>query len=63
MGYQACEDCGIRMYRGTCSNCQEELYIYEADSDFEFSEEFMAKVVEQEIDRANRRTAPERTEA
>lgn len=59
MAYQACEDCGTRMYGGTCSNCQEELVIYEADSDFNYSDDFMALVVEQETTRANRPTRHE----
>ena len=45
-----CENCGCRMYGGICSNCQEELYIFEnqsADIDFPLSDEFMQKVKEQ----------------
>lgn len=50
MSYQACEDCGGRISDGMCPNCQEELFIFETQSDWrpdELSEEFMAKVEEQ----------------
>lgn len=51
-----CEDCGTKMYGGICSNCQEELYIIENQSDaidWPLSEEFTDKAAEQrrEIDR------------
>jgi hypothetical protein len=29
MSYQACEDCGCRMYGGFCTNCDEEIFIEE----------------------------------
>jgi hypothetical protein len=48
MAYQACENCGTRLYGGTCSNCEEELVIYEQAPDYPFSDEFMALVDEQE---------------
>ena len=49
MAYQACEDCGCRMYGGICSNCQEELYILENQSDClgPISDEFMETAGEQ----------------
>lgn len=49
MAYQACPDCGCRMYGGLCSNCQEELYILENQADClgPVSEEFMQKAEEQ----------------
>ena len=49
MGY--CNDCGCKTSDGTCSNCQEELYILENQGDFidfELPEEFMERVKEQE---------------
>lgn len=45
-----CEDCGCKRYGGICSNCQEELYIYENQSEYAdapYSEEFIEKVGEQ----------------
>ena len=57
---KTCEDCGTRMYSGICSNCQEELYIVENQSDSitePLSQEFLAKVDEQKQlleDRKNR---------
>ncbi len=45
-----CEDCGCKVYGGICSNCQEELYIYENQNEFmiqPISDEFMNKVEEQ----------------
>lgn len=27
MAYQACEDCGTKMYGGFCPNCNEEVFI------------------------------------
>lgn len=50
MSYQSCEDCGCRMYGGICSNCQEELYIMENQSDYEdfsVTQEFMNAADEQ----------------
>jgi hypothetical protein len=49
MSYQACEDCGCRMYGGICSNCQEELYILENQADClgPVSDEFMEMAGEQ----------------
>ena len=48
-----CEDCGERACnKGVCSNCQEELYIYEFQADARqdeppLSDEFMEQVAEQ----------------
>lgn len=45
-----CEDCGCRIYNGVCSNCNEELYIYENQYGFmekPISKEFMEKVKDQ----------------
>ena len=44
-----CEDCGCRTSSGVCSNCQEELYILnEQSEDIEYiSPEFEAKAEEQ----------------
>jgi len=50
MVYKTCEECGSRLREGLCTNCQEELYIYEyqaEDCDFPLSDEFMEKVREQ----------------
>jgi hypothetical protein len=46
-----CEDCGCILEKGVCSNCQEELFIVENQSEFidrPLSEEFLNKVNEQE---------------
>jgi hypothetical protein len=48
MGY--CPDCGGRTSSGVCSNCQEELYILNEQSEWlteGVSEEFAAKATEQ----------------
>lgn len=48
MGY--CEDCGCRTSNGICSNCQEELYIYEFQGEYidhPVSDEFNKKANEQ----------------
>jgi|SRR5690606_6893746 len=44
-----CEDCGCSLRNGICTNCNEELYIHDhqTDGDYEFSDEFMDKVSEQ----------------
>ena len=45
-----CPDCGCRTERGICSNCQEELYIIENQSEFieePVSDEFAKKAEEQ----------------
>lgn len=51
-----CTDCGTKLSGGCCPNCAEELFIYETQSDYlpPVSDDFMAKVVSQEIDRANK---------
>lgn len=51
-----CTDCGTKLSDGCCPNCSEELFIYETQGDYlpNVSDEFMAKVVSQEIDRANK---------
>ena len=44
-----CEDCGCKIYDGICSNCHEELYISEYQTefiDFPLSDEFLEKVKE-----------------
>jgi hypothetical protein len=51
-----CPDCGGRTNRGVCSNCQEELYILDNQSEFitePVSDEFAGKAAEQrrELDR------------
>jgi len=48
MGY--CADCGCRTEKGTCSNCQEELYIIENQYEYmkkPISDEFMDKAISQ----------------
>jgi hypothetical protein len=51
VAYQACEDCGCRMYGGICSNCQEELYILENQAEYRpedgYSDEFLEAAGEQ----------------
>ena len=45
-----CSDCGCRTSNGTCSNCQEELYIFENQNEFmvkPMSKEFEDKIIEQ----------------
>ena len=45
-----CSDCGTKTNGGVCSNCQEELYILECQSDyidFEVSNEFAERAKEQ----------------
>jgi hypothetical protein len=45
-----CPDCGCKVYGGICSNCQEELYIFENQNEFlpeSLSDEFAEKVKEQ----------------
>jgi hypothetical protein len=47
---QYCEDCGCKMSGGICSNCHEELFIMENQSefiDFPLSEEFLQKADKQ----------------
>lgn len=50
-----CPDCGGKTSAGVCSNCQEELYILENQSEYieEVSPEFAEKAEEQqrELDR------------
>lgn len=50
MANNYCEDCGCRTNNGICSNCQEELYIIENQSEFieePLSKEFTDKAKEQ----------------
>jgi hypothetical protein len=45
-----CSDCGCRTERGICSNCQEELFIVEYQSEFidkPLSDEFVHKAGQQ----------------
>lgn len=45
-----CENCGCNLNNGICSNCQEELYIYENQNEFlpdNLSNNFIKKVKEQ----------------
>jgi len=45
-----CEDCGCRTTGGICSNCQEELYIFEnqhEDMETPVSDKFVEKIKEQ----------------
>ncbi|MDD4804160.1 MAG: hypothetical protein PHN69_03215 [Candidatus Pacebacteria bacterium] len=44
-----CEDCGCKLNNGICSNCQEELYIIENQSEYieSLSKEFINKAKEQ----------------
>lgn len=54
-----CPDCGTRLSDGTCPNCEEELFIYETQSEYApeqgYSDDFMGLVIAQEITRANRK--------
>jgi len=53
-----CPDCGGRTSNGVCSNCQEELWILENQSEYidEVSQEFADKAKEQqkELKKRNR---------
>ena len=44
-----CPDCGCKRSKGVCSNCQEELYILENQSEFieTLSDEFIRNSKEQ----------------
>ena len=45
-----CEDCGCKVYSGICTNCHEELYIYETQNDYlpdELSDDFSESVERQ----------------
>jgi hypothetical protein len=44
-----CEDCGCRTSSGVCSNCQEELYIMNEQSEFlgPLSDDFVSKAEDQ----------------
>lgn len=45
-----CENCGCKIYNGVCSNCYEELYIFENQNEFitePLSDEFVEKVKKQ----------------
>jgi len=47
---KTCEDCGCTLRNGICTNCEEELFIYDYQMDdwsLELSEEFKNKVKEQ----------------
>ena len=49
-----CPDCGCRVYGGHCVNCHEETFIaeqnYSNDEPIAFSNEFNAKLAEQEVE-------------
>ena len=50
MSYKCCEDCGCKIYGGICSNCQEELFIIENQSEFIYtplSDDFLEKAKKQ----------------
>ena len=50
MSYKCCEDCGCKVYGGICSNCQEELFIIENQSEFIYtplSDDFLEKAKKQ----------------
>jgi len=47
-----CKDCGCRTEGGVCSNCQEELYIIQNQSEFitePLSDNFIEKAEEQKV--------------
>jgi len=53
-----CEDCGTKLSDGICPNCSEELFIYTEQYEYlpdNISDEFMQKVVEQEIKESKRK--------
>jgi uncharacterized Zn finger protein (UPF0148 family) len=53
---KSCEDCGTRLLSdGTCPNCDEEVLIYQQESDFQFSDEFMRAVDDGEKRAASRK--------
>lgn len=48
---KTCPDCGCKLNGGICSNCQEELYILEYQSDcidFPLSKEFLSEADRQQ---------------
>lgn len=59
-----CEDCGCKVYNGACTNCHEELYIFDQYVDLQGTEfelpfpdadsEFMQKVNEQSAEASRR---------
>jgi hypothetical protein len=57
MGY--CENCGCGTSNGICSNCHEELYISTYQSEYApkngFSDEFLYKAQQQELEITNQR--------
>ena len=56
-----CEDCGCHLSNGICSNCQEELYIYNEqyeEDPFPMSAEFKEKIDEQRKLLKNRMEKP-----
>ena len=46
-----CPDCGCKVIGGHCTNCHEEVFIFQQDQENDehvnFSHEFMAKVISQ----------------
>ena len=40
MAYETCEDCGSRVYKLGCVNCDEENYILQQEIDNERGEEY-----------------------
>ena len=54
-----CENCGTKLSGGTCPNCEEELYIFENQSENlpeDLSEEFVNKTFRQLINKEIRQT-------
>lgn len=52
-----CEDCGTKLSDGICPNCSGELFIFTEQNEFlpdNISDEFMDKVIEQEINESKR---------
>jgi len=50
VSYKCCEDCGCKIYGGICSNCHEELYIIENQSEYidtPLSNDFLKKAKKQ----------------
>ena len=58
MAYESCENCGCRVYRGICVNCNEELWIEEEQGEYldARSDEWNEKVAKDSIEQRARLT-------
>lgn len=56
MTYQTCEDCGTKMNRGFCPNCNEEVFI--AEQYRELGESVPDQIAEKEFEHLNNPSKP-----